>query len=156
MDVDGNIRLVVKYLGERTELCYYDGDEKIAAEVLESDRIVLKQGVIPDGTVVEYYPGGTVKRMSRYHNQKPEGRSVIYYPTGELWEEQHFKEGKLEGLCAMYRKNGTLWCESSYAEGRLHGPFKSYHENGQIESFERDNAGRTNYPLFGQSGETAG
>jgi antitoxin component YwqK of YwqJK toxin-antitoxin module len=93
---------------------HYVGSEKAALEVLETNRIVLKQGVIPAGTVVECYPGGIVKRMPRYHNQKPEGRSVTHYPTGELWEEQYFKEGKLEGPCAVYRKDGMLWRDSSY------------------------------------------
>ncbi len=134
MDTEESIRLVVKHTGRSTELAYYAGSRKVALEVLESHRTVIKEGVIPDGRVVEYYREGAIKRVFQYRNEKPQGKAITYYPTGELWEEQHFEAGKLEGRWVMYRKDGTFWSDSFYLHGKLHGLYKSYQENGQMET----------------------
>jgi len=108
--LNGSIRLVVKYLGERTELCYYDGDEKIAAEVLESDRIVLNKGnPRRDGCGV--LPGRHREAHVSYNNQKPKG-DPSSITQRENCGRSSISRRKTGGLCAMYRKNGTLWCES--------------------------------------------
>lgn len=134
MDINGRTRVTMKRTGHRTEFTYYTGEKKIAAEILESDRMIRKEGTIPDGPVVECYPDGAVKRVVNYRNQRCHGQSLTYYHSGELLEEQYFCNGRLDGPSVRYRRDGILWMETSYLSGRLHGAFTTYHDNGQIEA----------------------
>jgi antitoxin component YwqK of YwqJK toxin-antitoxin module len=95
MDAKETVHLIIRRTGDRTELIYHIERRRIATEILESNRVITKEGRIPDGPVIEHYRHGKVKRIMHYRNERPEGQSLSYYPTGELWEEQHFRNGKL-------------------------------------------------------------
>lgn len=133
MGNERSTRLMIRRLGRRTEFTFIVGEKVVATEIFASNRIVFREGVIPDGRVVEYYREGNVKKISDYSSGKPEGLSRVYYPTGELWEEQCFRGGKLDGPWLMYRRDGTRWSESFYRSGKQQGVFRSYHDNGQLE-----------------------
>ncbi len=120
--------------GRHTQVSYYCGERKVAQELYDTDgNVIQTSGVIPDGTVKEYYPDGILKEASLFQDGRANGRSMAYYPDGKIFENSNYRNGLLHGWSRTYRRDGTLWIQLNFHEGRLHGGLTSYHNNGLAE-----------------------
>ena len=66
LESERSITLVVRQRGVGIENDYHRGGERIAHELFRSGRLVLRDGVIPDGIVIEHYHHGARKRVFTY------------------------------------------------------------------------------------------
>ena len=88
------------------------GDEVL--EMLEkTSKTSVNEGYI-DGTDIEYYSNGKVKRETEMKGGHMNGMDFRYYENGVLAYEGFYKDGKLKGWEYYYHKNGKLYIKTDY------------------------------------------
>ncbi len=114
---------------------FYDNNKKIAQLVTDSnDKVIKKEGKIPDGIVKQYYNTGQLEVERNYKNDKLEGIAKAYYETGQLKVERNFKDDKSEGIMKMYFKTGKLQAEYNLENDKREGIAKIYYETGKLKT----------------------
>ena len=150
----------------RVYIC--DGRE-VAWETLDSGGTVTRlDGVIPDGTVREFYDSGELKieleyrgglangtvreflrngdlvSQTQYADGHMTGERRVFSQTGEgvIIETSAYANDRLHGARSVTFDNGKPWCEEDYANGLLEGEKRLYFKNGQLKVCEHYHTGR--------------
>lgn len=114
------------------ELVFYKNGKKIAKRIYQEGEIILSEGEIPDGQVVERYDSGKIKNIFTYKNGKRNGKAFGFYESGKLKKEVIFLDDNPIGISKMYYENGNLMVESKIVDGK-NIYYKEYYENGQLK-----------------------
>jgi antitoxin component YwqK of YwqJK toxin-antitoxin module len=136
----------------RHELVFYLDGRKIAERVYEKGRLILSEGDIPDGKVVQRYENGKVKNIFTYKNGKRNGKAFGYYESGRLKKEVTFLDDNPIGIEKMYYENGNLMVEAEIVDGKQVF-YKEYYQNGQLKQevyYEADKIIRKIYDINGR------
>ncbi|MFC1825609.1 toxin-antitoxin system YwqK family antitoxin [Thermodesulfobacteriota bacterium] len=116
----------------RYELVFYHEGEKVAKRVFENGNVILTEGEIPDGQVIEKYNGGKIRNIFAYQKGKRNGKAFSFYENGKLKKESIYLNDNPVGITKMYFENGNLKMVSKTENGK-NVYYKDYHENGQLK-----------------------
>ncbi|MHB9154354.1 MAG: toxin-antitoxin system YwqK family antitoxin [Endomicrobiales bacterium] len=115
------------------ENLFYQNDLLVAKEVFNKQAKLLKtDGAIPDGKVLERFPGGALLAEWPYKNGKLDGLARIMYESETLEAEVMYKEGEREGIVKVYYENGALKSKCLYTRDKLNGIFSHYSPDGRL------------------------
>lgn len=94
-----------------------------------------------------YYPGGNVRKVIPYQNNKKQGVGFEYDPTGRVISITRYRKGEIivhekinrynenggkEGTWKEFYENGNLKIEKNYTSNKLDGYVKRYNIEGQL------------------------
>jgi len=97
--------------------------EETKEEMKEEMKAVTtcSEGPVEPDQVVEHYPSGQLKSITRFINNKKSGVQTEYCKNGKLKSEKRYKDNLLHGIQYFYNKNGSSRLELNYQEGLKHG-----------------------------------
>jgi len=84
------------------------------------------------GTVIYYYPCGSIQSNSTYKNNLINGKSTKYYINGRIKEVAHFVDGEYDGLFIDYYENDTIKSEGYFTNGDQVGAWFFYNIIGEL------------------------
>ena len=121
----------------RYELLFYTNGKEVAKRVYEKGKIILSEGEIPEGQVVEKYNTGNIRNIFSYKGGKRNGKAYSFYENGELKKEGIYLDDNPIGITKMYYENGNLMMESKIVGGKniYH---KDYYESDCGSEYEHD------------------
>jgi antitoxin component YwqK of YwqJK toxin-antitoxin module len=114
------------------ELTFFSMGKVIAKRVYQKGKVLVSEGNIPDGQVVEKYEDGKIKNIFNYKNGKLEGKATGYYKNGKIKIESCYENNNPVGLSKTYYEDGHLKSESEVKDGKLIS-YKEYYQTGQLK-----------------------
>jgi len=84
-----------------------------------------------DGTTIEYYPSGGIKRQSKFRDGLLNGNVTTWYPEGNKQSVRFYNNGEKEGTHTGWWPNGNVRFEYQFSRGMYHGTFREWYENGK-------------------------
>lgn len=102
---DGRIMTIEKY-NRRGKLKTFDSWDQKGNHVI----------VDGTGTLVTYYPNGSIKQMATYKDCHFDGSNEGWYPNGQKEHEFFYKEGKPTGIWHFWNEDGTLYQTENHME----------------------------------------
>ena len=133
------------------ELVFSSEGNEIAKRVYEKGKIVLSEGKIPDGPVIERYNNSKIRNIISYKNGERNGKVIGFYESGKLRAEGYYQNDNPTGIHKTYYENGNLMAESDLIDGKPKS-HKEYYENGQLKEevyYEGDKIIRYEYDIDG-------
>ena len=94
------------------------GKEIIAKRKYINGRIVLNEGIIPDGMVVENYPNGKAKNIMFYEDGERNGPAISFYESGRIKAQTYYKNGCATGKEFYYFESGAIRTEWKISKGK--------------------------------------
>lgn len=91
--------------------------------------------------VLEYYPGGAVRKEKIHHNHNKYDL-VSYYRSGKINCKETRINELVEGEVVCYYINGNLNFKRFFVNGFMSGQQKEFFENGKIKSISNYNYGK--------------
>ena len=114
------------------ELTFLSEDKVVARRVYKNGKIIISDGIIPDGQVVEKYENGETKNVFHYKDGKREGKATGYYENGKIKLEAMYKDDNPEGIVKTFYESGQLKTESKIID-RKKVFYKEYYKSGQLK-----------------------
>jgi antitoxin component YwqK of YwqJK toxin-antitoxin module len=111
----------------------------------------------PDGKVKIYNKDGVLEYEFNFNRGVAQGTAKKYYFNGRLKSKANYRDNKLDGLEIVYDKNGKIESKTTYSNGLVHGKSVHYHKNGKIASETKFINGKAEGELktYFKSGEIA-
>jgi antitoxin component YwqK of YwqJK toxin-antitoxin module len=102
---DGKTRTVEKH-NRRGKLKTFDSWDQ------EGNHVIVNG----TGTLVTYYPDGSIEQTVTFKDCRFEGANEGWYPNGQKEHELFYKDGKPIGVWRFWNENGELVLTESYEE----------------------------------------
>ncbi len=118
-----------------------DGDVLIYENGILSRKVPYKNNDISSGTLVEYYPIGSVESEHSVIDGKGDGPVKSYYDSGEPYRVATMKAGSLQGERITYFKSGKVSYKENFINNDSDGEYVSYFENGNLDAKGQFKAG---------------
>lgn len=149
---DGKIRAISEMIdgGKRSHTRIFHNNTRLMAEgnYLEEkkdstwnyysdfDGVLLStenyaNGVL-EGTVITYYPSGSVAEEIPYKNGLKEGVWKQYFTDGKLKLKATYVNDLLEGLMLVYHQNGVPEISGTYENNFKHGLWFTFNNRGEV------------------------
>ena len=107
----------------------------IATETFNADgALVVTEGVIRDGTYMEYYDNGGLKTVKTFSGGKASGNFRAYYRSGKPQIEAYYLSGAKEGQFKYFAEDGKQLMEAEYKNDKLNGWKKEFDAEGAVKS----------------------
>lgn len=84
------------------------------------------------GSMVEFYPDGSLLSRSEVLDGLLQGLTEGWYPNGQLQIQEHYTANVSDGLREKWYEDGRKKSEAMIVRGKLDGTFRSWHDNGQL------------------------
>lgn len=92
---------------------------------------LLHRGGVPfTGTVIDTFPGGTVRARTAYAEGGKHGASREYYASGAIRWKRSFARGVKEGRHAGWWENGNRMFAYRFHNGEYRGDAREWYEDG--------------------------
>lgn len=135
------------------EIVYSSNEKVIARMVRRNGKLVLADGKIPNGIILERYEDGRIRSVCTRSNGARNGPAIGLYPSGRIKIEATYEEDYPSGIVRRYYENGNLMIEEEFSNKKVILR-KEYHDNGQLEEELHYKEGKikgNNYWLDGSS-----
>ena len=99
-------------------LVYKRGEKIIAKRSYSNGKIILSEGSIPDGMVLENYPDGKVKNIMYYKHGKRNGPAISLFESGRIKAQTYYEDGNPTGKGFYYFESGALKTEFENKDGK--------------------------------------
>jgi antitoxin component YwqK of YwqJK toxin-antitoxin module len=118
------------------EVLFYENGEEIAKRVYQEGKTLVSEGRIPEGIAIERYPGGNIKNIITYKDQKRNGKAFGFYESGKLKIEACYRNDNPIGIGKRYYENGNLMAERKIIDSKeiYH---REYDETGRLKEEEK-------------------
>ena len=113
------------------KLDFYRDGKLIAKRYYTDGKIVISEGDIPDGIVIEHKNGEIVNIMT-YRDGKRNGPAIGFYPSGKLKVLGSYKHDNPVGVGKRYYENGKLMAEWEIIDGK-ETYHREYDEYGKLK-----------------------
>lgn len=99
---------------------------------------------------------GVLMSTEYYENGQLEGTVINYYPEGSIAEEIPYKNGIKDGVWKQYFTDGKLKLKATYIDDKLEGLMLVYYRNGvpEISGIYENNYKHGLWLYFSERGET--
>ncbi len=84
------------------------------------------------GRSVEYYPGGALKTLRMYKENKSYGKHIGYWENGNQKFEFYYNGDKREGPNKQWYESGAPYAFLNYKDDREEGLQQAWRENGKV------------------------
>lgn len=131
--------LGVEWFGPR------DNNLFVPIEASDIDRrtgLRYYKGVLFSGHLVEHYPSGEQKTITRYLEGRRHGQLQTWFENGVLAFESHYQHSRLHGAVNSWWQNGNKRTETFYVQGKTEGVSTKWYSTGAMFKLMRYAAGK--------------
>ena len=87
-----------------------------------------------DSAYVEFYPTGTRRLETTYHDGIRQGPFKTYYEDGKPAQEGMFENDEPNGELTYYHPDGSVKLRTTLVKGQPNGPLKALYPNGKTQA----------------------
>lgn len=101
-------------------------------DVVKNGGLVLVDGQLFTGSLVQFYPSGDTSFIEQYKKGKLEGTTTRWFLNGQKKEKRLYLNNRKHGFHQGWYEDGKKAFEYHFLEGQYTDTIKEWYDNGQL------------------------